>query len=175
MKLNEPSTQAKFAELVGLSESRVSQLVAAGIIRRGATLHGCLLSYCAHLREVAAGRVSGELGGLDLVQERAALAREQRRSYEHKNAIAEGLYAPTELLAQVLAAVSQAVVDGFEKLPGQIHANCPDLPIAAREQLEASIASARSEWVRATERLAVPPMALDGPPDDESDVDDGVK
>lgn len=173
MKLNEPGTQQQFAELVGLSESRVSQLVAAGVITRGATLHGCLLSYCAHLREVVAGRTSGELGGLDLVKERAALAREHRRSYEFKNAVAEGLYAPTELLAQVLTTVSQAVAEGLEGLPGEISIACPGLPDAARQQLEASIASARSEWIRATERLVVEPMSLDDLSDAEVDVDEG--
>jgi hypothetical protein len=45
-----------------------------------------LLAYCARLREMAAGRQS-DAGGLDLIQERAALAREQRIGHEIKNAV----------------------------------------------------------------------------------------
>lgn len=136
-------------------------MVGEGTLAKGASAHVWLLAYCGRLREQAAGRQSSDVDGLDLVQERAALAREQRRSYEIKNAVAEGTYAPIGLLAQVLATASQGVVDRFDMLPGQLKKVCPDLPDAARQQVEAAIASARNEWIRATGRLVVESMGVD--------------
>ena len=69
-----PISQAEFAALIGVSEARVSQLVSEGVIVRGDSGHEWLLAYCERLRDQAAGRASAGLGGLDLVQERAALA-----------------------------------------------------------------------------------------------------
>jgi phage terminase Nu1 subunit (DNA packaging protein) len=170
VNLDATTTQAEFASLVGLSEARVSQLVAAGVIERGMPLRAWLLAYIDHLREIAAGRQSGELGGLDLVQERAALAREQRRSYEIKNAVAEGTYAPIGLLAQVLAMASQAVSDRLDALPGVLRKTCPALDDTALAQLGSVIASARNEWARGTERLVVEALGADPEElDDESE------
>jgi phage terminase Nu1 subunit (DNA packaging protein) len=139
--------------LIGVSEARVSQIVADGIVERGATLRAQLLSYCAWVREVAAGRGSTEIGGLDLVQERAALAREQRLGIEIKNAVLRCEFAPISVLAEVLATASQSIVERFDQLPGLLKKNCPDLPDAAREQVMTALAAARNEWVRATEAL----------------------
>ncbi|MDF3821962.1 hypothetical protein P3G55_18805 [Leptospira sp. 96542] len=146
-------SQAEFAQMIGVSEARVSQLVGENWIVRGDTAHEWLLSYCERLRDVAAGRASAEGGGLDLVQERAALARAQREGVEIKNSVARGEYAPIKLLAEVLADASQAVVERFEQLPSQLRKTCPDITPAAVEQVLATIASARNEWVRATAEL----------------------
>ena len=146
-------TQAEFALLIGVSEAKVSQLVAEGVIERGHTAHAWLLAYCERLREVAAGRASGEAGGLDLVQERAALARSQREAQEIKNAVARGEYASIGLLADVLAMASSAVVDRFEQLEGALKKACPDLPEEAKATIQQVIANARNEWIRATEKL----------------------
>ena len=148
-------TQAEFAVLIGVSEAKVSQLVAEGVIERGHPAHTWLLGYCERLREVAAGRASGEAGGLDLVQERAALARSQREAQEIKNAVARGEYAPIGLLADVLALASSAVVDRFEQLEGALKKACPDLPEEAKATIQQVITNARNEWIRATEKLIV--------------------
>lgn len=147
--------QAEFAALVGVSEAKVSQLISDGILQRGQTGHAWLLAYCERLREQAAGRASGEVGGLDLVQERAGLAREQRIKYEIANAVARGEYAPISLLTEVLATASQAVVDRIDMLPGQLRKVAPDLPDMVRQTLDTTIASARNEWARATAELVV--------------------
>jgi len=160
-------THEAFGELVDLSRQRVSQLVDEGTLQRGESGMVWLRAYVARLREQAAGRASGEPGGLDLVQERAALAREQRRSYEIKNAVAEGEYAPIELLASVLAAASGAVVDRMEQLPARLRKTCPDLSDEARQQIDAVLVAARNEWANATASL------LDAAPSDEDD-DDGL-
>jgi phage terminase Nu1 subunit (DNA packaging protein) len=76
MNLDLPTNQIRFAELVGITQPRVSQLVAADVLTKGATLGEWLKAYCHWLREQAAGRAS-EGGELNIVQERARLAKEQ--------------------------------------------------------------------------------------------------
>jgi phage terminase Nu1 subunit (DNA packaging protein) len=147
-------TQSEFGELVGISQQAVSELVQMGVLQAGDSWQLWLLAYCARLREQAAGRMGGDAGGLDLVQERAALAREQRIAQKVKNDVARGLFAPVGLLADVLSAASSAVVDRFEQLDGALRKACPDLPADARTAVHAVIASARNEWIRATARLA---------------------
>jgi phage terminase Nu1 subunit (DNA packaging protein) len=160
-----PCTQAQFAELVGITQQRVSELVGDGTLPRGATALQWLQAYCERLREQAAGR-QGEEGGLDLVQERAALAREQRIGQAIKNAIAQGEFAPIGLLADVLGQASAAVVDRFDALPGLLRKACPDLPAEARDAIGGVIAAARNEWIRATAELVV--RQLETVDDDES-------
>jgi phage terminase Nu1 subunit (DNA packaging protein) len=112
-----------------------------------------LLAYCDRLREQAAGRMGSEDGGLDLVQERAALARSQRISQDMKNDIARGEYAPVGLLADVLGSASSAVVDRFDQLEGALRKACPTLPDDAKTTVMQVIASARNEWIRSTAKL----------------------
>ncbi|AVQ83813.1 hypothetical protein [Variovorax sp. PMC12] len=158
-------SQAEFGAWVGVSEARVSQLMAEGVLTRGESGHEWLIAYCERMRDMAAGRASSELGGLDLVQERAALAREQRLGIAIKNAVARGEYAPISLLAEVLATASQSVSERFEQLPGLLRKVCPELPDTARDKLMSAIADARNQWVRATARLVS--EAVSPPEDDE--------
>lgn len=146
-------SQAEFAELVGLSEARVSQLLSEGVMARGETAAQWLIAYCERLRDQAAGRAGTEIGGLDLVQERAALAREQREGQAIKNAVARKEFAPVGLLADVLGLASSAVVDRFDQLEGAMRKACPDLPEEAKTTVQQVIAAARNEWIRSTERL----------------------
>lgn len=151
--LDQTISQAEFAQMIGVSEARVSQLVSEGIIVRGDTAHEWLIGYCERLRDQAAGRAGSESGGLDLVQERAALAREQRIAQALKNDVARGEYAPIGLLTDVLATAGAAVVDRFEQLDGALRKACPDLPDEARTTIMTVIASARNEWIRSTAQL----------------------
>lgn len=150
--LQRTGTQQEFGDLVGISQARVSQLMSEGVLPTG-TLHEQLLAYTAWLREVAAGRAGA--GNLDLVQERAALAREMREGHAIKNAVSRGEYAPIGLLADVLGQASAAVVDRFDSLPSLLRKACPDLPAAARDAIAKVIASARNEWIKSTSELVV--------------------
>jgi phage terminase Nu1 subunit (DNA packaging protein) len=165
------AVQEAFGLLVGVSQQKVSQLAAEGILPIGGSVGDWLQAYCYRLREQAAGRLGSEIDGLDLVQERAALAREQRMTYEIRNAVARGEYAPIAVLADVLATASQAVVERFEQLSGQLKKTCPDLPDDARQQVELVLASARNEWVRSTAELVARRIAetTDDAADDASD------
>lgn len=150
--LDQQVTQAEFAQIIGVSEARVSQMIAEGVIRRGETLAEWLLAYCERLRDQAAGRM-GETMGVDLVQERALLAREQREGQRIKNAVARKEYASVGLLADVLGMASSAVVDRFDQLEGALKKSCPDLPDEAKTTVQQVIASARNEWLRSTANI----------------------
>lgn len=163
------ATQAVIGQLVGVSQQAISALVSEGKIPAGGSVGAVLIAYCERLREQAAGRMGADGGGLDLAQERAALAREQRISQKLKNDIARGEYAPIGLLADVLATASAAVVDRFEQLDGALHKACPDLPGEARATVMAVIASARNEWIRSTAQLI--DRSLDEQTGDQGDED----
>lgn len=153
--LDAPAVQATTGDIVGVSQQAISAMMSDGKLPAYANQGEMVQAYCQRLRDQAAGRLGAEVGGLDLVQERAALAREQRLGIEIKNAVARGEFAPISLLSEVLATASQSVVERFEQLPGLLKKACPDLPEAAREQVMAALASARNEWVRATDALVL--------------------
>lgn len=112
-----------------------------------------LQAYCQRLRDQAAGRLGDGVGGLDLVQERAALAREQRMGQAIKNGVARKEYGPVGLLADVLGTASSAVVDRFDHLESMLAKSCPDLPEEAKIAVLTVIADARNEWIKSTARL----------------------
>lgn len=166
--LDAPISQAEFAQIVGISEARVSTLISEGVLVKGDSAHGWLLGYCERLRDMAAGRAS--LGGLDLVQERAALARSQREAQDLKNAVARGEYAPIGLLADVLGQAASAVVDRMDQVEGDLRKACPDLPEDARVVVLRTLANARNEWIRSTAKLVSD--QVDGMTEDQEDADD---
>ena len=146
-------SQTALAELVGVTQPAISAMVSDGKLQGDGTLGEVLQAYCQRLRLQAAGRMGDEVGGLDLVQERAALAREQREGQAIKNAVARREYAPIGLLADVLGRAGGAVVDRFDQLEGALKKACPDLPDEAKTTVLRAIAAARNEWVRETAQL----------------------
>lgn len=168
--LDAPISQAEFAQIVGISEARVSTLISEGVLVKGDSAHGWLLGYCERLRDMAAGRHSA--GGLDLVQERAALARSQREAQELKNAVARGEYAPIGLLADVLGQAASAVVDRMDQVEGDLRKACPDLPEDARVVVLRTLANARNEWIRSTAKLINDKMDQMADALDEGEDDD---
>ena len=166
--LDAPISQAEFAQIVGISEARVSTLISEGVLTNGDNAHSWLLGYCERLRDMAAGRAS--VGGLDLVQERAALARSQREAQELKNAVARGEFAPIGLLADVLGQAASAVVDRMDQVEGDLRKACPDLPEDARVVVLRTLANARNEWIRSTAKLVSD--QVDGMTEDQEDADD---
>ena len=147
-------SQTLLAAMVGITQPAVSAMVADGRLQvEGLSLGDALQAYCQRLRLQAAGRLGDDVGGLDLVQERAALAREQREGQAIKNAVARKEYAPVGLLADVLGMAASAVVDRFDQLEGAMRKACPDLPDEAKTTVQQVIAAARNEWIRATSTL----------------------
>ena len=158
--------------VVGVSQQAISAMVNEGKLAcDGAPLGDVVAAYCERLRDQAAGRLGDGVGGLDLVQERAALAREQRIGQAMKNAIARGEYAPIGALADVLGMASSAVVDRIDQLDGALRKACPDLPEDARTTVLLVIASARNEWIRSTAKLVADEVQamVDADDDDQDD------
>lgn len=145
-------SQAEFAQMVGVSEASISKRVSEGVLTRGENVHAWLVGYCEHLRDQAAGRI-GETLGLDLVQERAGLARAQREAQELKNQVARGEFAPIGILADVLGLASSAIVDRMDQFEGQVRKACPDLPQEVLLIVLRIMADARNEWIRSTSQL----------------------
>lgn len=173
--LKAPAKQVDVAMVVGVTQQAISAMVKEGKLPADGTLGEVLLAYCERLRLQAAGRLGDELGGLDLVQERAALAREQREGQAIKNAVARREYAPVGLLADVLGMAASAVVDRFDQLGGALRKACPDLPDEAKTTVQQVIANARNEWLRGTAALVADGLdAMLAGQDEEGDGDDGV-
>ena len=172
--LSMQGTQTTLAELVGVTQPTISNLMTDGKIPATGTLGELLRAYCARLRDQAAGRMGDEVGGLDLVQERAALAREQREGQAIKNAVARKEFAPVGLLADVLGMAASSVVDRFDQLEGSLRKACPDLPDEAKTTIQQVIASARNEWIRSTERTVfdrIDAMLTDQDDDDQANTE----
>lgn len=139
--------------MVGVSQQSVSEFIKVAALGPGVSAGDMLLAYCERLREQAAGRWTE--GELDLAQERALLAREQRVKLALENAKTRKEYAPVGALADVLAMAGQSVAAKLDALPGLLAKVAPDTPAAAREAIAAAVAKARNEWVDQVASLEV--------------------
>jgi phage terminase Nu1 subunit (DNA packaging protein) len=157
--------QKTLAQVVGLSEARISQLMKDGVMQRGDTLGEQILAYCENIREVAGGRSPGE-GELDPAQEKAKLDRERRMGQRIKNLQSLGEWAAIPLLSKTLAKASAAMASKLEALPGELMKVAPDLPFEVVEAMRKAIAKARNDWVSDTEELD---LSDDPDPDSEDD------
>lgn len=168
-------SQQELAEHLDMSERNLRDVLAVLDIDHKRVAQAAIrVAYIRHLRETAAGRGTGA-GGLDLAQERAALAREQRLGIEIRNATLRGQYASITLLAETLATASQAVAERFEQLPATLRKACPELNASQMDVIMATLATARNEWVRRTADLAAAKISaadVDDPAADAADLED---
>lgn len=174
LDLAAPLVQSVVAEAVGVSKQAISAMLVDGALPPCRTNGELLLAYCERLREQAAGRMGSDFGGLDLVQERAGLAREQRFSQEMKNAVARSEFAPIGVLADVLGRAAGAVADRFDQVEGSLRKACPEISDEVLLTVLGVVSSSRNEWLRATAKLidvAIDRMQEDG---DQADDADGV-
>lgn len=135
-------TQTQFAELVGVSQQAISSLVGRGVLNSGDTGAVWLKHYCENLREQAAGRAS--MGDLDLVQERARLAKEQADRVEMQNQISRKEVAPVNLLEVVLAKVARQIVANLEAIPVQLKRNSTTISQEDLKYITSEIIKARN-------------------------------
>lgn len=169
--LDAPAVQSVTGQIVGVSQQAISAMVAEGKLPGFGTQAEMIQAYCERLREQAAGRLGGEVGGLDLVQERAALAKEQRIRQRLLNDVARREYSPVGALTDVLGMASGAVVDRFDQLEAALKKSCPTLADDAKATVMQVIASARNEWIKSTARLVddfVEAMVEENENDDQS-------
>lgn len=159
--------QAEIAQHLDISDRRLRELLAEwSMNHKQATLTDIRLRYIRKLREEAAGRQAKGEEALDLVNERALLAREQRIRLEMSNAVARGEAASIDLLADVLASASAAVSDRLDALPAAIYRAHPDLPPAVRGAIDTTVHKARTEWRRITAKIVLD--ELDAGADDDT-------
>jgi len=116
--LSSQVSQQAFGALVGISQPAVSDLISRGMLVNGGSAGEWLIAYCAHIREVAAGRATN--GDLDLATERARLASEQADKVAMQNAIMRREYAPVSLLAHSVAKTGRQVAVILEAIPVQL-------------------------------------------------------
>lgn len=164
LDLSEVVTQKRFGEIVGVSQQAVSDLVLRGVLTEGATLGDWLLSYCGHLREVAAGRAGS--GDLDLVEQRARLAAAQAEKVEMANAVTRGELTPTVVLEQVLARAAAKIAGVLDAIPGMIRRRVPVLTAGDVEVITGEIAKARNTVAG----MSLADMEIDESADDQSPV-----
>ncbi len=136
-------TQQEFGTLVGISQQAVSTLVQRGVLEDGKIAHDWLLAYCDNLREVAAGRSTGD-SDINLVNERALLAREQRARIALQNAQTRGELAPVALIEQVLAKTGARCAAILDTIPGELRRRVPGLSSADILHVRAIVAKARN-------------------------------
>lgn len=138
MNLDQPCTQAAFGALIGVSQPTVSELISREILKPGDTAAQWLLTYCAHMREQAAGRgADGELAF-----QRSELARVSRERAEIKLALERRQYAPVAVIEQVLATVGRSIVGVLEPLHVNLHRQCPALTPEDLKVIQAEISRA---------------------------------
>jgi phage terminase Nu1 subunit (DNA packaging protein) len=97
-------TQQEFADHVGITRQIAGEMARKGTLPPGGTLDEWRLAYCAHLREVAAGRSSAKAAaaGLDLTAERARLSKLQADKVEIELAELRGEVVRAEDVARVV-------------------------------------------------------------------------
>lgn len=142
VNLAQPCTQTAFGALVGISQQAVSDLMSRGVIQPGDTTGGWLMSYCANLREQAAGRMA--LGDLDLVNERARESKERADKLAMQNAVTRNELAPVHLIEEVLSRAGSRVAGILEAIPGALRRRIPLLTAEDVKLIEKEIAQARN-------------------------------
>lgn len=144
VQLDQPMSQERFGQLVGVTQQAVSDLAARGVLRAGQSAQAWLHAYTAHLREQAAGRgADGELA-----RERARLAKENADAKAMENAVTRRELAPTALLELVLGKLAGDVASVLNGVVPQIRRLTPDLPNATLRLIEAELLKVRERAAR---------------------------
>lgn len=137
-------TQARFAQIVGITQPAVSGLLAQGVLTVGDNVGNWLLSYCGHLREIAAGRTRQSDDSIDLVSERARLAAAQADKIEMENNVKKGELAPVAVLEEVLVRAGGKIAAQLDTIPASLKRRIPSLTDSDIGFVRREIAKARN-------------------------------
>jgi phage terminase Nu1 subunit (DNA packaging protein) len=129
--------------IVGISQPAVSDLIKREVLKENSPVGVWILDYCAHLREQAAGRMGADTS-LDLVTERARLAKEQADKVAYQNAVTRGELSPTVLLEEVLAKGANQINGILDAIPGNIRRRVPSLKHEEVDLITVEIARCRN-------------------------------
>lgn len=167
----QPETQDEIAHYLDISDRRLRELLAEwGISHKTTPIDDLRVRYIRKLREEAAGRQSQDANGLDIVQEGAALKREQRIRLELQNAVTRGEYAPIDALGDALAKSIEVMVAELDQIDGLIAQLAPDTPEALRLAILNCVTTARNKIAARGASLVI--AALDPSDDIGADLDD---
>lgn len=120
------ATQAEIAAHLDLTDRTVRDLKKRGVFnadgRGQLDLDACRVAYIRHLRERAAGRTSdeAEAEGLDLVAEKARLAKEQADHYAMRNAEKRGELVPVADYTAAVLSVIEMVKAKLLRIPAKV-------------------------------------------------------
>lgn len=145
MDPDKKTTQARFAQLVGVTQPVISGLLMRGVMAAGDTLGNWLLAYCGNLRDAASGRNSDpDAPGLDPAAEKARLNAAQADKVEMENAVTRGELAPVSVLEDVLVRAGTKVAATLDAIPAILKRRLPNLTDADLTILRREIAKARN-------------------------------
>lgn len=152
MKTNQLVSAQIFAELTGLSESKVYRLAKAGVIKRrgsrngesGFPLRENLQALLAHVEASAKQDKVVQLHPGDQedgkrVSTQELIEREQLEKLRRQNALARREYAPVDELRLYAEKVALVIRSGLEALPGQIRQRIPHLRAAEASMIESEV------------------------------------
>lgn len=141
MDLDAPIKQVDFAQLVGITQPAVSDLLTRGVLKPNDSLRTWLLAYTKQLREQAAGRgADGELAA-----NRAALTHTNNEMAQIKLKRLRGQFAAVNVIEQILAFVGKQIASALEPLPARIKMLVPQLTPDDVKAIEAAITEVRNK------------------------------
>ena len=147
----ETVTRETLAKVLGVSVRVITDLAARGIVvKAGRGLYAfqdSIVAYCAHLRDMAAGRGSGD-AALNLTAERAKLASIQAEEKALKVAKTKGELVEAEAVAREWMAMLQKVRAGVLAVPPRIEARLKHLSPGDMAEIDREIRSALEELGR---------------------------
>ena len=136
-------TQVEIGKHLSMDQSTVSRMCdALKIDWQTSTLDDVRIAYIRHLREMAETRAAS--GGLDLAEERAALAKAQRERIEMQNEVTRRELAPVVLIEEVLAKAGGRVAGILDAIPGMIKRRVAGLSSNDIELIASEVARARN-------------------------------
>jgi len=149
MAYDRPVTAAELGEFLGLSSRAIRSLADEGHVVRAPEkaryrLAESVRTYCAHIREIAAGR-GGASGVSTLTAERARLAREQADAAAIKNAAARGEMIPASKVTAEWRGILTGVRARVLAIPSRIRAKLPQMTRAEVEIIEREVRDALTE------------------------------
>jgi hypothetical protein len=112
------ATKAAVAKHLFLGVRTVRRLVEEGKLPATGTLDDYREAHIRHLREQAAGRAA-KRGDIDLVQERALLARKQRERVEFELALKAGRFCEVEIAGRMIEELFAVIREIALSLPGK--------------------------------------------------------
>jgi len=146
--LTKKTTQAKFAQLVGVTQPVISGLLMRGVLTSGDTAGNWLLAYCGHMREAASGRAerarSPDENGLIWEVEKARLAAAQADKIEMENAVTRGDLASVDIIQHVLTRAAAKVAAVFDAMPSILKRRLPDITDTDMLVFRVELAKARN-------------------------------